>query len=267
MANTVDTQSSSAQDRFVGRLARREPLLGTLLTLPSPESAEVAAGARLDWLFVDMEHGLIDFAAVQRIVQAVGHLCPCLVRVPTSEPTAIAKALDTGAAGIIVPHVNTADEARAIIRAAHYPPAGARSLGVARAQGYGSRIADAIARDNGRTVVVAQVEHVDGVANIAEIVGSGVSAVFIGPFDLSASLGKPGEIGAPDVELAIGEVVSACAARELPCGIFVASGEAARRAFAAGHSLVCAMTDTLLLAGAAARLRASAFAKPGGGRG
>jgi 2-dehydro-3-deoxyglucarate aldolase/4-hydroxy-2-oxoheptanedioate aldolase len=261
-------QIENVQDRFVARLARREPLLGTLLTLPAPELAEVTAAAGLDWLFVDMEHGLLDFVAVQRIVQAVGHVCPCIVRVPTGEAIAIAKALDTGAAGIIVPHVTTADEAKAIVRAAHNPPSGARSLGVARAQGYGSRIADAIARDTGRIAVVAQVEHVDGVANIAEIVAvPGVSAVFIGPFDLSASLGKPGEIGAPDVEQAIGEVVSACAARTLPCGVFVASGEAARRAFAAGHSLVCAMTDTLLLAGAAARLRASAFAKKGVGGG
>jgi 2-keto-3-deoxy-L-rhamnonate aldolase RhmA len=260
--------AATVQDRFVARLARREPLLGTLLTLPAPEVAEVVAAAGFDWLFVDMEHGLIDFAAVQRVVQSVGHLCPSIVRVQNNEPILIAKALDTGAAGIIVPHVNTAEEARAIVRAAQYPPAGGRSLGVARAQGYGGRIADAIAHDNDRTLVVAQVEHVDGVANIDEIVAvPGVSAVFIGPFDLSASLGKPGEISAPDVEQAIGEVVSACADRKLPCGIFVASGEAARRAFAAGHSLVCAMTDTLLLAGAAARLRASAFAKKGVGGG
>jgi 2-keto-3-deoxy-L-rhamnonate aldolase RhmA len=258
----------NVQDRFVARLARREPLLGTLLTLPSPELAEVAAAAGLDWLFVDMEHGLIDFAEVQRVVQAAGHVCPCIVRVPNNEPILVAKALDTGAAGIIVPHVNTADEAKAIVRAAYYPPAGERSLGVARAQGYGGRIADAIARDNVRTAVVAQVEHVDGVANIAEIVAvPGVSAVFIGPFDLSASLGKPGEIGAPDVQQAIGEVLSACADRSLPCGIFVVSGDAARGAFAAGHSLVCAMTDTLLFAGAAAGLRASAFQKEGGRRG
>jgi 2-dehydro-3-deoxyglucarate aldolase/4-hydroxy-2-oxoheptanedioate aldolase len=258
----------NVQDRFVARLARREPLLGTVLTLPTPELAEVAAAAGLDWLFVDMEHGLIDFAAVQRIVSAVGHLCPCVVRVPHNEPILIAKALDTGAAGIIVPHISSAGEAKAIVRAAHYPPSGARSLGVARAQGYGGRIADAIARDNDRTAVVAQVEHIDGVANIAEIVAvPGVSAVFIGPFDLSGSLGKPGEIGAPDVQQAIGEVVSACAARKLPCGIFVVSGDAAQSAFAAGHSLVCATTDTQLFAGAAVRLRALAFPEEGGRRG
>jgi 2-keto-3-deoxy-L-rhamnonate aldolase RhmA len=138
---------------------------------------------------------------------------------------------------------------------------------VARAQGYGGWTGDAIARDNARTVVVAQVEHIDGVADIDEIVAvPGVSAVFIGPFDLSASLGRPGEIEAPDVQQAIGTIVSACAARSLPCGIFVVSGNAASRAFVAGHSLVCAMTDTLLLAGAAARLRSDAFPAGSGAR-
>ena len=264
----TEPNTAAVQDRFVARLARREPLLGTLLTLPAPEIAEVVAAAGFDWLFVDMEHGLIDFAAVQRVVQAVGHLCPCIVRVPNNEPILIAKALDTGAAGMIVPHVSTAEEARAIVRAAQYPPAGARSLGVARAQGYGGRIADAIARDNDRTVVVAQVEHIDAVAHIDEIVAvPGVSAVFIGPFDLSASLGKPGEIGAPDVQEAIATIAAACAARPIPCGIFVVSGDAARRAFAGGHSLVCAMTDTLLLAGAAAGLRSDAFQSGSGARG
>jgi 2-keto-3-deoxy-L-rhamnonate aldolase RhmA len=261
-------QEQAVQERFVGRLARREPLLGTLLTLPSPEAAEVVAAAGFDWLFVDMEHGLLDFAAVQRVVQAVGHLCPCVVRVPANDPIQIAKALDTGAAGIIVPHVNTADEARAIVQAAQYPPEGARSLGVARAQGYGGRIADAIAHDNGRTIVVAQVEHIAAVAHIGEIVAvPGISSVFIGPFDLSASLGKPGEIGAPDVQQAIGAIVAACAAQPKACGIFVVGGDAARRAFAAGHSLVCAMTDTMLLADAAVRLRQAAFADGGAARG
>jgi 2-keto-3-deoxy-L-rhamnonate aldolase RhmA len=249
----------TVQDRFVTRLARREPLLGTVLSLPAPEIAEVVAAAGFDWLFVDMEHGLIDFSAVQRVVQAAGHLCPCIVRVPDNEPILIAKALDTGAAGIIVPHVSTAAEAIAIVRAAKYSPSGERSIGAARAQGYGGRMTDAIAHDNDRTIVVAQVEHIGAVAQIGEIVAvPGVSAVFIGPFDLSASLGKPGEIGAPDVQQAIGTIAAACASRQLPCGIFVVSGDAARRAFAAGHSLVCAMTDTLLLRDAAARLRSAA---------
>jgi 2-keto-3-deoxy-L-rhamnonate aldolase RhmA len=245
--------------RFCERLARRDPLLGTLLTLPSPEIAELLAGAGFDWLFLDMEHGLLDFAAVQRMVQAVASSCACLVRVPDNEPILIGKALDTGADGIIVPHVTTAAEAGAAVRAAKYPPAGARSIGVARAQRYGRRLRESIAGDNDATLVVAQVEHIDAVAHIDEIVAvPGVSAVFIGPFDLSASFGKPGEIDAPDVRKAMSAFASACAARSVPCGLFLGSGEAARRAFDEGYSLVCAATDTLLLGEAAGRMRAAA---------
>jgi 2-keto-3-deoxy-L-rhamnonate aldolase RhmA len=241
--------------RFRARLERREPLLGTLLTLPSPEIAEVMATAGFDWLFIDMEHGLLDFAAAQHMVQAVSRSCPCIVRVPHNEPSLIARALDTGAVGIIVPHVNTAAEARAAVMAGKYPPSGERSVGVARAQGYGGRLRDAIAHDNDETIIVAQVEHIAAVAKISEIVEvPGISAVFIGPFDLSASLGKPGEISAPDVQAAMTAIVCAAATAGRPCGIFVVDGEAAGRAFAAGHSLVCATTETLLLGHAAADL-------------
>jgi 2-keto-3-deoxy-L-rhamnonate aldolase RhmA len=253
--------SDMPHDRFRERLARREPLIGIVLSLPSPEMAEMFAAAGFDWLFVDMEHGLLDFASVQRLIQAVAGACPCIVRVPNNEAILIAKALDTGAVGVIVPHVNDADEARAAVRAARYPPTGARSIGAARAQGYGGRLADAIAGDNERTLVVAQVEHIDAVRSIEEIVRvPGVDAIFIGPFDLSASMGKPGQIGAPDVQQAIGTVAAACAARQMPCGIFVVDGPAAGRAFAAGHSLVCAGTDTLLVLTAATQVRMDAHA-------
>ena len=252
--------------RFRERLARREPLVGLVLSLPSPELAEMLAAAGFDWLFVDMEHGLIDFAAVQRMIQAVGGACPCIVRVPNNEAVLIGKALDTGAAGVIVPHVNSAEEARAAVRAARYPPAGARSIGAARAQGYGRRLAEAIARDNFETLVVAQVEHVDAVRSIEAIVRvPGVDAVFIGPFDLSASMDKPGEIAAEDVQQAIDAVTEACAAKGLPCGIFAVDGASARRAGEAGHSLVCVGTDTLLVASAANRLLGEARAAGSGG--
>ena len=243
---------------FRERLARRERLLGTLLTLPSPEIAELIAGTGFDWLFIDMEHGLLDFEVVQRMVATAGSSCPCLVRVAYNEPILIGKALDSGAAGIIVPHVSTPEDARAAVHAAKYPPAGARSIGVGRAQGYGRRLQEAIAGDNEATIVVAQIEHADAVPNIEAIVGvRGVNAVFVGPFDLSASLGKPGEIDAPEVRQAIEAVVSCCAERSLPCGVFVGTGAEARQAFADGHQLVCAATDALLIADGAARLAAT----------
>ncbi len=240
--------------RFLDRLNRREALLGTILSLPSPEVAELMAAAGFDWLFVDLEHGLLEFSSAQRLLQAAGG-CPCLVRVPSGSAIDIARALDIGAAGIIVPHVNTAAEAAAAVQAAKYPPAGNRSIGAARAQGYGLRTAEAVKAGNTGTAVVAQVEHIDGVRAIDEIVAvRGVDAVFIGPFDLSASLGQPGAIAASDVQEGIATVLAACQRGGKPCGIFLVDAAAARQAFAAGHSLVCLATDTLILGNAAAAL-------------
>ena len=250
--------------RFRDRLARREPLLGTLLTLPSPEIAELLAGAGFDWLFIDMEHGLLDFA--DRAADGAGRR----IRVPLPRPRRLQRADPDrqGARHRGRRHHRPARERR---RKRRGPRCGRRSTrrraraasapAARRATAAASQ--EAIAGDNDATVVVAQVEHVDAVPQMDEIVAvRGVSAVFIGPFDLSASLGKPGEIDAPDVRQAIGAIVAACAARSLPCGLFVGDGDAARRAFGDGHSLVCAATDTLLLGEAAGRLRASAA--PGG---
>ena len=234
---------------FLERLAGREPLLGTILTLPSPEAAEILAGAGFDWLFVDMEHGLLDFPDVQRVVQATTGRCACIVRVPSNEPIWINKALDTGALGVIVPHVDGPEQARAAVRAAKYPPDGERSIGVARAQAFGRRLTDSIAHANHETVLVAQAEHIAAARSIDEIVAvPGVGAIFIGPFDMSASLRLPGRLDEPAVREAVNLVRDGCARQAMPCGILVADPAGARAAFTAGYSLVCLATDTLLLA-------------------
>ena len=269
MTKIDDGVSATTHDRFVARLARREPLLGTLLTLPSPEVAEVMAAAGFDWLFVDMEHGLFDFAAVQRVVQAAGHLCPCIVRVPTGEPILIAKALDTGAAGIIVPHVNTADEARAD-RPGGKVPAG-RGAQPRRGARAGLRRPDC-GRDcprqrSGRRGRAGRTRR-RRVAHRRDRRRARRERRVHRPV---RPLGQPrqarGDRRGRDVQEAIGTIAAACAARPVACGIFVVGGAAANRAFAAGHSLVCAMTDTLLLADAAARLRSAALLDGSGARG
>ena len=237
--------------RFKTLLERKRPALGTLLSLPSPEIAEICAAAGFDWLFLDMEHGLLDAAAVQRMIQAVAGRCPCLVRVPENEPAWIGRALDTGADGLIFPHVNSAAEARACVRAAQYSPQGERSVGVARAQGYGARLAESIAAANAETALVAQIEHVLGVRAMAEILEvAGIDAVFVGPYDLSASLGIPGRVEDSAVQDAIGEVLKAAKKSGRPAGIFAGAPEAARSALGRGFSFVCVATETLLLADA-----------------
>ncbi len=231
------------------------PPLGTLLSLPSPEIAEVALLAGFDWLFLDMEHGLLDPAAVQGMIQAAAGRIPCIVRVPTHQAIAIGKALDTGADGLIFPHVNSASEARECVRAAQYPPEGSRSVGIARAQAYGARLAEAVAGENKRLALIAQIEHIRAVRNIEEILETaGLDAVFIGPYDLSASLGLPGRVQDPPVAEAIEIVRTAARKFGIPAGFFAAGPEAARAALDKGYDFICVATETLLLADAARRI-------------
>lgn len=243
---------------FKERLKAGERLVGILLSLPAPELAEIAADAGFDWLFLDMEHGLLDAADVRRIAQAAGGRCPCLVRVPANEETWTAKALDAGVAGLIFPHLNTAEEAGEIVRTCRYAPEGTRSVGIARAQGYGARFEEYLAAANSQTTLVAQVEHIEAVRNIEGILAvPGIDAAFVGPYDLSASLGKPGRVADPDVREAIGLVRRACEARGAAAGIFAGDVEAAKRTLEQGFTLVCVMTDVTLFSRSAAWLRKS----------
>ncbi len=236
---------------FKAKLAGGTRLVGTILTLPAPELAEIAAGAGFDWLFLDMEHGLLDVAGAQRMAQAAGS-CPCLVRVPANEPVWIKKAADIGAAGLIFPNIKSAQEAARAVGEAKFPPEGVRSVGIGRAHGYGAGFAEYVGKANRDTTLVAQVEHIEGVRNIEKILGTpGVDAVFVGPFDLSASMGKPGRTGDPDVREAIAAVRKACAARGIPAGLFAPDTEAARAALGDGFSFVCVGMDVTIYGGAA----------------
>jgi 2-keto-3-deoxy-L-rhamnonate aldolase RhmA len=229
---------------FRERLLRGDRLIGTLMSLPSPELAEIASDAGFDWLFLDMEHGALEAGDILRQVQAVREPCACLVRLPESLEMWVKKALDTGAAGIIVPHVNCAEDAARAVHWAKYPPQGGRSVGFSRANRYGARFQENVESANAGTVVVAQVEHIDGVRAIGSILDvPGVDAVFIGPYDLSASLGKPGRIQDDDVCKAIRTVASACAARKVPVGIFAADVPASAKAREDGYTLICSGID------------------------
>ena len=255
MGQDKSKTEASMTRNFRDRLKIGPPPLGTLLSLPSPEIVEIAVDAGFDWLFLDMEHGLLDPAAVQRMIQTAAGRVPCMVRVSAHDAVAIGKALDTGADGLIFPHVNSAAEAQACVRAALYPPDGARSVGIARAQGYGARLAEAVAGENGRVALIAQIEHIRAVRNIEKILEvSGLAAVFIGPYDLSASLGIPGRVQDPSVQEAIGQVRTAAFKFGIPAGLFAGGSEAARAALGRGFEFVCVSTDTLLFADAARRM-------------
>ena len=242
---------------FRARLKRREQLLGTMVTLASPASAELLGSLGFDWLFIDGEHGPLETAELAGILQAVGEKTACIVRVPEAAEVPIKKALDLGAHGIIVPQVNTAQQAADVVRWSRYAPEGARGVGLARAHGYGVRFREYVASANADVAVIVQAEHARAVENIDEIVRvPGVDAVLLGPYDLSASLGKMGQIDDPVVVAAIERVTEACRAAEMPLGYFGVTAAAVQPFVARGYTLIVAGVDTLLLGGAAKALLA-----------
>jgi 4-hydroxy-2-oxoheptanedioate aldolase len=236
---------------FRTRLLNRERLIGTLLTLPSPELAEICTDAGFDWLLIDMEHGVHDTLSVQRIAQAVGEQCPCIVRVPLNDEVWIKKVLDVGVAGLLIPHVNTGATAAYAVHHSKYPPNGARSIGLSRAHRYGARFQEYLDSANENTAVVVQVEHVDSVRNLEEILGvEGVDGVFVGPYDLSASMNKPGQLADPQVQGAIEHIQQVCTSRNVPTGIFAGNTAAAKQALEQGYTLLGMGSDASIFSGA-----------------
>lgn len=243
---------------FRERLKNYERLIGTIVTLSHPSVAELLSRSGFDWLFIDGEHGALTVGDIQVLLQAAQPYCPCVVRLPANDESTIKRVLDTGADGIIAPLVNDARTAAAIVRASKYPPEGTRSVGIARAHGYGPGFADYVAGANTAVAVIIQIEHVAGVRNIKEILSvDGIDGVLVGPYDLSASVGKPGRVTDPDVLQMIGTVHTECRNRGIATGIFGTDADAVRLRLSEGFTFAAVGMDTMLL-GTAARQAATA---------
>ena len=243
-------------DSFRTRLRRGDTLVGPIVTINAPEVCELLDQVGFDWLFLDGEHAPFSPGDLQRLMIAA-HRTPCVIRVPSHDDVWIKQALDSGAAGILVPLVNTAADAGRIVTRAKYPPQGARGVGAARALGYGYAIGDYVARANDDTAVILQIEHRDAVADIEAIAATpGVDAFFVGPYDLSLSMGKPGQVADPEVMQAISRVRDAVRRRGLPLGIFGIAPEAVRGWMDQGFTLIACGVDMMLLGGAARSIRA-----------
>jgi 2-dehydro-3-deoxyglucarate aldolase/4-hydroxy-2-oxoheptanedioate aldolase len=240
---------------LAARLRAGDILCGTILSLGSPEVADLLGGAGFDWLFVDAEHGTLEPRDVLLILQAVGSRTPCLVRIPELDEGWVKHVLDAGADGIIIPQVGTAAQAERAVRLAHYPPRGTRGLGTARVNRYGLALTEHLRTAADRLLVVVQAETEEAVRNIDAIAAvPGLGAVFVGPYDLSASLGHPGLVDHPDVALAIGRVASACAKAGIPTGIFAAGAAGLKTRVGEGFTLLAAGVDATLLGEAAGSL-------------
>jgi 2-dehydro-3-deoxyglucarate aldolase len=242
---------------FRQRLRAGESLIGTMVTLPTAATAEILADAGFDWLFVDAEHGPLDTADILGILQAVGHRVPCIVRVPQCDEAWIKRVLDLGAQGILGPQTNTPETVAEVVQYARYAPIGSRGVGLARAHGYGFQFDEYVASANRHVAVIVQAEHKVAVENIDAIVAvAGIDAVLLGPYDLSASFGKMGQINDPEVTAAIDRVVTTCKSAGIPTGSFGVTADAIREYREQGISLLCAGVDVLFMGGGARRMRA-----------
>lgn len=237
------------------RIQAGELVLGTILSLNSPDVAEILSGIGFDWLFIDAEHSTLDPHHLQAIFQTTGDSIPCVVRLPALDEIAVKKTLDAGATGLIVPQVNTSEQVEQLVDWGRYHPAGSRGLGFGRAQGYGLKVGEYLETANESILLAVQAESAKAVQNIQAIVKvAGLDAVLIGPYDLSASMGLPGQIEHPDVQDAIQHVAATCFDAGMPIGIFGITAEAVQTYIAQGFRFIVCGVDTIMLGDAASQL-------------
>lgn len=254
-----------AHNPFKTALAARQPQVGLWLSMADPYMAEVSATTGFDWLLIDGEHAPNDLRSTLAALQAVApHSAQPVVRAVNGDTALIKQLLDIGARSLLVPMVDTAEQARALVSATRYPPRGIRGVGsaVGRASQWSSR-ADYLDTADDEVCLLVQAETVTALSNLAAICAvDGVHGVFIGPADLAASMGHRGRPGHPEVQAAIEAAMRTIVASGKAAGTLTSDPTLARRYLDLGCTFVAAGVDVLLYAGAARRLAADFLRRP-----
>ena len=225
-----------------------EATLGAWLSIPSPVSAEAVARVGFDYVCIDTQHGAVEYSDAVPMIQAIvlGGSRP-IVRVPWNEPGIIGKMLDAGAEGVVVPMVNTVAEAEAVVRACRYAPDGARSFGPALAA---ARVeGDYVAWARRHVAVIPMIETTTAISHLDDILAvEGIDAVYVGPADLSLTLGLPpgNNDDAPSFVEALETVVAACDRAGVVAGIH-STGPLTPRRLGAGFRMVTVTSDGVAL--------------------
>ena len=237
------------------KLAEGRPVYGTFVVMGEPAISEMLGYAGFDYTIIDTEHAPADILLMQSQVRAseIAGITP-LVRVTKNDPGMILRVLDSGAAGIVVPQVNTAAEAQAAVRAARYAPQGERGVaGVVRAARYGFvPMPEYLRQANEQTLVLTQVEHIEAVRNLDDILRiEGLDGIFIGPTDLSQSMGITGQFEHPELRRVINEVICKGLAAGKIVAIFCLHAEDAKFWRETGVPMLCIATDGMIFSAAA----------------
>jgi 4-hydroxy-2-oxoheptanedioate aldolase len=247
------------ENKFKAALAAKQQQIGLWMSLANSYSAELCATAGFDWLLLDGEHAPNDLRATLEQLQAVApYRSHPIVRPVSGDPAMIKQLLDIGAQTLLVPMVDDADQARRLVSAMRYPPEGIRGVGsgVARVSRWGMR-ADYLDVANDEVCLLVQVESRQALDNLDSICAvDGVDGVFIGPADLSASLGHRGNPGHPEVQATIENAIGRIVASGKAAGTLVSDNKLARRYLELGCTFVAVGLDVRILAAGVRSLRA-----------
>lgn len=233
------------------RLMNMEITLGSWITIGHPIVAEIMSKSGFDWLVIDMEHSVITLDIAQSLIQIVElNKCVPLVRVNENNPSLIKRIMDAGAHGVIIPMVNSKEEALRAVKAVKYPPLGTRGVGLARAQGYGLEFKKYKDWVNSESIVIVQIEHIKAIENLEEILSvEGVDGFIVGPYDLSASIGIPGEFEHPTIRSALKDALKISKKIKKPAGFHVIppKAEELTSKINEGYQILGFSLDTLFL--------------------
>ena len=205
------------------KLSKNQLSIGSWLTIPHQSIVEILGSAGFEWLAIDMEHAPI---SIETIVNLIGHIqgngMQALVRVSKNEEVVIKRVLDAGADGVIIPMIKNKQEAIEAVSYVKYPPIGKRGVGLNRAQKYGTafKTYQDWVRDN--SIIIAQIEHIEAVNNLEDILSvSQIDGLIVGPYDLSASMGYPGDYNRDDVKEALTRIEMVAKNAKKPLGFHV----------------------------------------------
>lgn len=247
------------KNHFKAALAAGQKTIGLWNTIPGPVVTELLAGAGFDWVMIDTEHSVTDLPDTLGMMQAVaGYPASALVRVAANDAVLIKRVLDLGAQTIMVPYVQTADDARRAVEAMRYPPRGIRGMGgTTRATRYGT-VPDYAERAEEELCLLVQVETAATLPQIEAIAAvDGVDGLFIGPNDLSATMGLPGQVTHPAVVAVLEDALRRIDATGKAAGILVLDPVFAQVCMGWGSRVTAVGVDVGLLAAAVRGLRGS----------
>ena len=233
------------------KLSNRQLVFGSWVSFSHPSITEIFAAQGFDFHAIDMEHTTISLDHAQRIIAASQYFSvPCLPRPMSHSNDYIKPLLDSGANGIIAPLIHNAEDSHGIIDSMKFPPLGKRSFGVNRAHGYGSTFKDYISEWNKSSVYISQIESVAGLSNIESILKNpDLDGVMIGPYDMSGSLGVPGQISHQKMLEAEKTIIEACRSANKSCGTQISefSPENIEIALNKGYTFIIASSDLFVL--------------------